>query len=323
MSSKIYEIIADRRSKSVKVGLLTLFYCITTFFWSCSKQRKIDESINLRVADSMFNEICHRTKIDSFKIVILDTKEDEIVFSRIYERGKSGFVSSNSLTEINQQPGGLMNPFWAAVLIEKAGFEITDKIQYKPIIKIYDLEVKDRFDLKVDSINLFKTLVYSSNTGIIGFLKKGEGNLGVRKILNSLQPKEMQSGVSSSYAALGYNLKFNTKQLMGFYGEVADKKSTSEFSEHTLVEIDTILANTVRVGSCRGIYNWKSPIHGKSATTPSFKDVISYDSRFIGFENLNRRFVVYVIVSGRETNCGSQLSAKIASDVLQKLRFLE
>ena len=110
---------------------------------------------------------------------------------------------------------------------------------------------------------------------------------------------------------------------MDFYGEVADKKLTSEFSEHTLIEVDTILANTVRVGSCQAIYNRKSPIHGKSATTPRFNNGLSYDSRFIGFENSNRRFLVYVIVSGRELNYGSQSSAKIGARVLKQLRFTD
>jgi cell division protein FtsI/penicillin-binding protein 2 len=323
MNSQLHEIIADRRIKSVNIGLCTFLYCITTIIWSCSKQPDLGELINLRITDTMFNEICHYTKIDSFKIFILDTKEDEIVFSKVFERAKSKFVSSKTSFENNQEPGGLFKPFWAAVLIEKAGFEMTDKIEYKPEIKIYDHEIKDRFDLKVDSVSLFKSIVYSSNTGIIGFLKKGEGNAGVREILDSLQPKEIQSGVSSAYAALGYNIKFNTKQLMDFYGEVANKKLTSEFSENTLIEVDTILANIVRVGSCKAIDNRKNPIHGKSATTPRFNNGLSYDSRFIGFENSNRRFVVYVIVSGRELNYGSQSSAKIGTRVLKQLRFTD
>ncbi len=321
MSNRLFQRVVRDDNYHMKSILGVLLFCFIFVLYSCSEQTEIVNLIDSRITDTTFNALCNEKDIDSFKIFILDTKEDEIVFSKVFEGDKLGFVSSKTTFENNEEPGGLLKPFWAAVLIEKAGFALSDKMEYSPTIKIYDLEIKDRFDLKVDSLDLFKAIVYASNTSIIGFVNRGLGNSEVQKILEVLQPKLMKSGVSSAYAALGYNVKYNTEKLMHFYGAIADKKVHSDFSISTLSKIDTMLANSVRVGVCHSIYNYKRPIHGVSATTPRFSDGIIFDSRFIGFENLNRRFLVYVQVSGREIAYGSQLSAKIALKVLEQVKF--
>ena len=142
----------------------------------------------------------------------------------------------------------------------------------------------------------------------------------VRRTIESLQPKELESGLSLASAAMGYSVKFKMEEFLRFYGQVADKSKMSDFSQKTLINIDSILANSVRIGSSNSIYDPANPIHGKSASYSVISDKIHFESRFVGFENVNRGFVVCVIVSGSEIGYGSQVSAALARQVLTSLR---
>jgi hypothetical protein len=308
------------RGLSYKTILITGL-CI--LIGSCSNQNQSSETASTQFrdifSDSFLNSFSNSNNYDSMKIFIFDVKSDKIVFSECYS-SKETIIKSKSLNNgVCVIPGGLMKPYWAAILLEHADVKFSDQVKYNPSIKIFDIEIKDAFNLKTDSINLFNTIVYSSNTGIVGFLSANRNNKMVRRTIESLQPKELESGISLATAAVGYSVKWEFEKLMRFYGQVAEKSKKSEFSQRTLTYIDTFLANSVRIGSSNSIYDPKNPIHGKSATYSVISDKIQYESRFVGFENNNRRFVVGVIMSGDEISYGSQASAALARKVLLSL----
>jgi cell division protein FtsI (penicillin-binding protein 3) len=247
--------------------------------------------------------------------VLVDMTTDSIVSKSGFRKKGKGYIIDNSLFNIPIEPGSLIVPMSAAIIMDNYGVTLNDSIDLEAGKTIIDGRVimdAEKHDIRFASLK--QIIAENSNVGIAKMVnnnfKSHNYQLNFTEVINGyventnnkLIPNSDNSSIP--YNAFGYGSLLTPYQILKFYIRVAQSDASLFKNQATLTQVKSALREVVENGTAKRLFaSSKINFAGKTGTVLVASEKNGYAnnqfrSQFIGYDNYeNPRYVCMVIIT--------------------------
>jgi cell division protein FtsI (penicillin-binding protein 3) len=271
--------------------------------------------------------------------IVMDLNYDSIVsYSGFAKVGKS-FKKDTSLLTKAIEPGGLMSPLSAAVLIDNFGVLLDDSIDLEGgQTNFGNLVVRDQELHGIRYASLLRVIAESSNVGIAKFVKsrmQGDQKLDIFK--NKVKGYFVSDkGINFSnndesnlpFWAFGYGIGITPLQIFEFYNRIVNNDVTLFNHPETLKQIQIALEEVVANGTAKHVFQGTNfEVAGKTATSlvanKNGYGNAQYFASFVGYApKADPKYICLVMIKCKPhapNHFGSSVAAPVFKSIIENL----
>jgi cell division protein FtsI (penicillin-binding protein 3) len=256
------------------------------------------------------------------------------------KKNKTGavyYAKDASLKDAMMEPGGLIVPMSAAILMDNFGVQLSDTVDLeegKTIIGSTSVLDAERHGYK--NVPLNQVIAKASNVGIAKLSVKHlvlGSDLYINSLKSYLQSDDFLYSTNESlsnlaYASFGYGIMMSPAQILNFYNRVAANEPNLFKNETTLVQTKQALLEVSENGTTMNLlHGSKTKIASKTGTTLAlgkngYKDKQYYAS-IVGFAPYhNPRYTCIVIIKNKPHAVqyyGAQVAGPVFKEIMDAL----
>lgn len=221
-------------------------------------------------------------KAESGLVIVKELSTGKEIASIGYSsrKDKNGLVvykKDTNLVNTYMEPGALIMPISAAILMDQFGVTLQDTVDLEGgETVIYGIKVLDSEKHGEGKVNLNTVLSMSSNVGMAKLMSKHillgsdlfKNQLERYLQTNLLKLPNFESQRTIAYAAFGYGLMLTPNELLTFYERVSKNDASLFNNPSTLAQTQKALLNVTKEGTAQWLMkNSKVDMGIKTATT--------------------------------------------------------
>lgn len=209
--------------------------------------------------------------------IVMDNNTGKVVSTSGFSKKGSSYSKDTSIVNMAIEPGGLMIPISAAVLMDNFGVTLNDTVDLEGgTTKVDNFKIYDSEKHGVRFASLLRVISESSNVGIAkltnaSFNDKQSNSIFIKSVDIYLSSDKIFAGVESSnslpFWAFGHGLMVTPNQILSFYSRVAMSDTSLFKNVNTLQQIRKALKDVTSNGTSKGLFkNTSLDVAGKTAT---------------------------------------------------------
>ena len=246
--------------------------------------------------------------------VLVDLKSNKIVSKSGFTKKGKDYVMDTTLFNKPIEPGSLMLPMSAAMIMDNYGVTLNDTTNLeggKTILNGRVIVDAEHHDIK--TANLKQIIAESSNVGIAKMVDKTfmahNYELNFKDVMNDyvgtpkIIPNEDILTSQIPYQSFGYGVLLTPNEIFNFYKRVAQSDSTLFKHPETLTQVQVALAEVATNGTAKSLFRGAKYIYAAKTGTVLVADPKKgyannqFQSEFIGYDNnVNPSYACMVII---------------------------
>ena len=266
--------------------------------------------------------------------IVMDNSTGKVVGTSGFSKNRSNYVKDASLVNLGMEPGGLMIPVSAALLMDNFGLTLKDTVDLEGgVTTINHLKIMDSEKHGNRTVSLLRVISESSNVGIAKlananfankhpnslFTKITETYFGSNKIFAGIE-----SNTSLPFWAFGYGLMLTPNQIISFYGKIAMNDASLFKNANTLQQIRQALKDVTSNGTAKSLFkNTSLNVSAKTATIQAIGKngyaSSQYYSAFIGYTPTHTCLVIIKCQPHAAQFYGAVVAGPVVREILETL----
>ena len=274
-------------------------------------------------------------KAESGLAVLIDLNDNRIVSQSAFSKFGNKYLADNNLLNRPIEPGSLMIPLSAALIMDNFGIILGDTVDLeKGKTKINGRVIMDAELHGMNAANLLTIIAESSNVGIAKMVtksfKKTNNIYNFQDVINDYvgntiyKLHETSDSYQIPFQSFGYGLQLSPNQIFNFYKRVALSDSTLFKNTNTLTQVQTALKEVCNKGTAKKLFSdSKYNFAGKTGTSLVLgKNGYAnkqFQASFIGYDDVqNPRYACMVIIKCKP-NSPNHFGASVAGPVFKAI----
>lgn len=252
------------------------------------------------------------------------------------KKNKSGavyYAKDSSLKNAMMEPGGLIVPMSAAILMDNFGVQLSDTVDLEEgETTIGSTRVLDAEKHGYRNVSLKQVIAEASNVGIAKMSVKHH-LLGSDLYLNTLKEyiqssdfkySPFESASSLAYASFGYGIMLSPAQILTFYNRVTANDASLFKNASTLIQTKQALLEVSENGTAMNLlHDSKTKIATKTGTTLAlgkngYKDKQYYAS-IVGFSPYDNPMYTCIVIIKNKPGAYQYYGAQVAGPVFKEI----
>ena len=288
----------------------------------------------------LFSNITLLTKLESERAesglaVLIDLSTNTIISKSGFVKKGNDYVIDTSLFTKQIEPGSLMIPLSAAMMMDNFGVSINDSVDLeKGKTKIEGRLIMDAEQHSKRFASLNKIIAESSNVGIAKMVynsfKNNNNKLHFQDNINAYVGRtnyiltEASENSLLPFQAIGYGLLLSPNEIFNFYTRVAKSDPTLFNNSSTLTQLQTALKEVGNNGTAKRLFSdSKYSFAGKTGTSlvlgKNGYASRQFQSTFIGYSSAqNPKYACMVIIICKP-NAPNHFGATVAGPVFKSI----
>jgi cell division protein FtsI (penicillin-binding protein 3) len=272
---------------------------------------------------------------DNGLAVVMDLSTNKIVSVSAFVRKGNLYNKDSSLLFRPIEPGSLMLPISAAILIDNFGVSLEDSVDLEGgKTKFGGLVVQDGEMHGMRNTSILTVIAESSNVGLAklvntrveGMQPSKEFKSRVQEYFSDMAPPNFGFDAKTSlpFWAFGYGLTLSPNQIFSFYCRVANKDNTLFKHSNTFNQIQTALLEVCKNGTAKRLFfDAKYNVAGKTGTSLAANKNgyanAQYQASFIGYTPAeNPKYACMVIIKCQK-HAANHYGASVAGPVFKAI----
>ena len=267
--------------------------------------------------------------------VVVDLSTNKIISVSAFVRKGNLYKKDTSLLFRPIEPGSLMLPISAAVLIDNFGVSLEDSVDLEGGKTMFQgLVVQDAEQHGMRNTSLLTVIAESSNVGISKLVNTRVEGMQPTKLFkskiqdyfNDMSPANFGfiSKSSLPFWAFGYGLTLTPNQIFSFYCRVANKDNILFKNPNTFNQIQSALLEVCKNGTAKRLFlDVKYNVAGKTGTSLAankngYTDA-QYQASFVGYAPAeNPKYACMVIIKCHK-HAANHFGASVAGPVFKTI----
>lgn len=274
-------------------------------------------------------------KAESGLAVLIDLNDNRIVSQSAFSKFGNKYLADYNLLNRPIEPGSLMIPLSAAMIMDNFGVSINDSVDLeKGKTKIDGRMIMDAEQHNKRFASLNTVIAESSNVGIAKMVYNGfktnnyklhfqdNVNAYVGRTNNILT--EASENLLLPFQAMGYGLLLTPNEIFNFYTRVAKADSSLFNNPSTLTQLQSALQDVCNNGTAKRLFaDSKYSFAGKTGTSlvlgKNGYASRQFQSTFIGYSSAqNPKYACMVIIKCKP-NAPNHFGASVAGPVFKAI----
>ena len=249
------------------------------------------------------------------------------------KNGQQDYLTDTLLFDALIEPGALIMPISAAILMDHFGVTLADTVDLEGGSTVIDgFKVFDSERYSEQNVSLNSVISLSSNVGIAKLTSKYlefDSNLYLNSLkkyigTNKSIPPEFKSKSNLAFASFGYGLMLSPSQILKFYERVGKNDSALFNNANTLIQTKKALLKVTKEGTAQGLMIDSEVDMGIKTATTLALDKNGYKSKqyfasIVGYAPFdNPKYACIVIIKCRP-NASQYYGATVAGPVFKEI----
>jgi cell division protein FtsI (penicillin-binding protein 3) len=302
----------------------------TTLFSKSYSETAHQTDMNMALLSKLIME-----QAESGLAVLVNLSTNKVVAKSGFIKKGKDYIQDSSLFNKQIEPGSLLVPLSAAMIIDNFGITLNDSVDLeagKTIIngrKIVDAEAHGR-----RNTNLKTIIAESSNVGIAKMVNNGfktnNYQLNFEDQIktyvgnpNYIIPVSDEN-INLPYQAFGYGLLLTPNQILNFYTRVAKSDPSLFKNPTTLTQVQEALVEVCENGTAKKLFHdTKFSVAGKTGSNLVLRKNgyanLQFQAAFVGYSSVqNPKYACMVIIKCKP-NSPNHFGATVAGPVFKEI----
>jgi hypothetical protein len=292
-------------------------------------------SIHQTISDKALLTQLKSEEAESGLAILVDLSINKIISKSSFIKKGKLYVSDSSLFTQPIEPGSLIMPMSAAIIMDNFGVTLNDTCDLEKGKTVFDGHViVDAEQHGKRYTNLKNILGESSNVGISKLVnnnfKSHDSKISFEnKIKNCIESNNYISKDTTNNSllplkAIGYGIQLTPNEIFNFYKRVANSDATLFEHQSTMSQVQNALAEVCENGTAKLLFtDSKYSFAGKTSTSlvsgKNGYSNVQFQAAFIGYSSaINPRYACMVIIKCHP-HAASHFGASVAGPVFKTI----
>jgi cell division protein FtsI (penicillin-binding protein 3) len=266
--------------------------------------------------------------------VLVDLKTNAIVSKSAFSQKGKEYVIDTSLFNKAIEPGSLMLPMSAAIIMDNYSVTLNDTVDLEAGQTIIEgRRILDAEQHSTRVTNLKTVIAESSNVGIAKLVYNNFKEHGYQLNFNDIiydyvgasviTPNETTLTSQIPFKAFGYGILLTPNQIFNFYKRVAQSDPTLFKNATTLTQVQSALVEVCNNGTAKKLFMGSPYIFAGKTGTVLVADAKKgyaknqFQPEFIGYDNPNSPNYACMVIIRCKPNSPNHFGASVAGPVFK------
>jgi cell division protein FtsI (penicillin-binding protein 3) len=266
----------------------------------------------------------------------VDLKTNSIVSKSAFRKKGQGYIRDTTLFYTPIEPGGLILPMSAAMIMDNYGVTFNDSVD----LELGKTQINGRIILDAEQhkrrfTNLKMIIAESSNVGIAKMVnnsfKQHNYELNFKDMINDyvgtakITPNESIIISQIPFQAFGYSLLLTPNDIFNFYKRVAQSDPTLFKHPETLTQVQTALGEVANNGTAKNLFRDAKYNYAAKTGTVLVEELKKgyaknqFQSEFIGYDNAEHPRYACMVIIKCKPNSPNHFGATVAGPVFKDI----